>query len=179
MFWYSCAHFRLIQYVFIYFKQTDDIANRRRLSTPRSSPVAKRSLSLSYKRSTKSTSGQENKNPKTGWFKSLDRLSRKKSSAKSSTEDGSSSLSKTRPLSPRNVKAAPVKNLRFFGDTDMESNASLSKGKSKYRWESRKWSQVKQLLIISMNPQIPSTSYFICYALQNTEETFPECIRFG
>lgn len=27
--------------------------------------------------------------------------------------------------------------------------------------------------------QIPSTSYFFCYTLQNTEETFPECIRFG
>ncbi|GBP56513.1 hypothetical protein EVAR_42706_1 [Eumeta japonica] len=60
-----------------------------------------------------------------GWFKSLDRLSRKKSNNKVDKESGittedesvtQKSLSKTKqPLSP-------AKNLRFFGDTDPESD---------------------------------------------------------
>lgn len=64
-----------------------------------------------------------------GWFKSIDRLSRKKNIKKIETaqpEDDLRTKPKPRPLSPRNENP-PTKNLRFFGDTDMESNPSLSK----------------------------------------------------
>lgn len=63
-----------------------------------------------------------------GWFKSIDRLSRKKNVSKieSAPVDDLKLKPKPRPLSPRNENP-PTKNLRFFGDTDMESNPSLSK----------------------------------------------------
>ncbi|XP_052862473.1 serine/arginine repetitive matrix protein 2 [Anopheles cruzii] len=121
-----------------------DIATRRRLSTPKSSPSsAKRSLSFS--RSSKvstansaATSPDVQKPPSTkpDWFKSFDRLSRKKllSSSKTNVNGGDT---KTLP-SP----AKQTKSLRFFGDTDTEygeqpsyrsARSNLSKTDKKYR----------------------------------------------
>ncbi|XP_053690279.1 uncharacterized protein LOC128738861 [Sabethes cyaneus] len=103
-----------------------DIANRRRLSTPKSSPsTTKRSLSFKGTKSSEAT-----KSTRSDWFKSFDRLSRKKSESKSQLGSESKSTS--------GVKQQ--KSLRFFGDTDSEyvdsvprkanrSKSSLSKDK--------------------------------------------------
>ncbi|XP_049817951.1 uncharacterized protein LOC109609226 isoform X3 [Aethina tumida] len=86
-----------------------DYSNRRRLSTPSPSP-------------TRETTAQRNEKPAEtthgSWFKSLDRLSRKKT--KKDERDGN--LTSTEEDSP--LKPTPTKNLRFFGDTDIESNDS-------------------------------------------------------
>ncbi|XP_071054414.1 zinc finger CCCH domain-containing protein 13 [Onthophagus taurus] len=82
-------------------------ANRRRLSTP--SPTHEPIPPPRVEKRTENTNG--------GWFKSLDRLSRKKS--KKSDKDSSSD--------EMPAKSTPTKNLRFFGDTDIESNDSLRK----------------------------------------------------
>lgn len=88
-------------------QQVPDIATRRRLSTPKSSPsTTKRSLSF---KSTK-TSGSEAKASRSDWFKSFDRLSRKKSDSKSQLSTDAKSAS----------GAKQQKSLRFFGDTDNE-----------------------------------------------------------
>lgn len=55
-----------------------DIATRRRLSTPKASPIPKRTPSQKSSKSS-STSLLTETPQKLGWFKSLDRLSRKKS----------------------------------------------------------------------------------------------------
>uniref|UniRef100_A0A182RAK2 Uncharacterized protein n=1 Tax=Anopheles funestus TaxID=62324 RepID=A0A182RAK2_ANOFN len=113
-----------------------DIATRRRLSTPKSSPSsAKRSLSFkSSKLSASSPSeGQKQSSSRSDWFKSFDRLSRKKSSSKPNL----STDTKTPP--PKQAKS-----LRFFGDTDTEygdqnatsyrsARSNLSKTDKKYR----------------------------------------------
>ncbi|XP_053679939.1 microtubule-associated protein futsch [Anopheles nili] len=120
-----------------------DIATRRRLSTPKSSPSsAKRSLSF---KSSKLSGGQSVSSPsptdgsakpassRSEWFKSFDRLSRKKSSSKPSL----STDAKSPP--PKQAKS-----LRFFGDTDTElgdqnvppyrsARSNLSKTDKKYR----------------------------------------------
>lgn len=57
--------------------QSNDISTRRRLSTPKASPVPKRTLSQKETKPTISN-GNETTNSKSGWFKSIDRLSRKK-----------------------------------------------------------------------------------------------------
>uniref|UniRef100_A0A1B0GHG4 Uncharacterized protein n=2 Tax=Lutzomyia longipalpis TaxID=7200 RepID=A0A1B0GHG4_LUTLO len=112
-----------------------DIATRRRLSTPKASPVPRRTSSQkSTSKSSSNLSQQENTpSQKLSWFKSLDRLSRKNkvtTSRKTASDDDFSSIQspRPRPLSPRQENQAPTKNLRFFGDTDLESNASISKG---------------------------------------------------
>lgn len=53
--------------------QNFDISTRRRLSTPKASPVPKRTSSQKSSRSS-----SDSKAEKLGWFKSIDRLSRKK-----------------------------------------------------------------------------------------------------
>lgn len=125
-----------------------DIASRRRLSTPKASPVPKRTPSQksskvsSYQTSaasSTSTAGQ-----KSGWFMSLDRLPRKKSIKSDKTADvnkwatttaaqkRSTSGGKSRALSPPSSSSRPT--LRFFGDTDAESTgtASISKATGKH-----------------------------------------------
>ena len=91
-----------------------DIATRRRLSTPKSSPSsAKRSLSFKSSKlsSTTPAEGQKQSSSRSEWFKSFDRLSRKKSSSKPNlTVDA-----KSPPPPPKQAKS-----LRFFGDTDTE-----------------------------------------------------------
>ncbi|XP_068145817.1 serine/arginine repetitive matrix protein 2 [Drosophila tropicalis] len=112
--------------------KTIDISMRRRLSTPKASP-------LLIKRSpADKPAKQKQKEPtgplvKTSWFKSLDR--RAKSSPKEQlnvsvnghSEATTSSLKRTK----RNAPTAPAKNLRFFGDTDLDSNPpTISKASS-------------------------------------------------
>lgn len=132
--------------------QRIDISTRRRLSTPKASPLPKRNLSQksskishvsSYRSSDVSSSPpQQPPPPKISWFKSLERLSRK-SSHKSSdanskppamvrrsntTINRSMSTPQQRNQSPSPISRRPTANLRFFGDTDLESvNASISK----------------------------------------------------
>ncbi|XP_055626236.1 zinc finger CCCH domain-containing protein 13 [Toxorhynchites rutilus septentrionalis] len=107
-----------------------DIATRRRLSTPKSSPsTTKRSLSFKGAKN-----GETGKTSRPEWFKSFDRLSRKKSDSKSQLS------SDVRPSSG----AKQQKSLRFFGDTDSEfvdkppsrssrSKSSLSKSDKRYQ----------------------------------------------
>lgn len=123
--------------------QRIDISTRRRLSTPKASPLPKRNLSQksskishisSYRGSDVSSPPPQ---PKTSWFKSLERLSRKKSSdpkPKAATMVRRSNTTVNRSMSTpqqHNRSPSPVyrqqtaANLRFFGDTDMES---ISKG---------------------------------------------------
>lgn len=92
-------------------KSSYDYSNRRRLSTPSPSPTR-----------------EVQRNPKSevshgSWFKSLDRLSRKKSKK-------DENLRNEEDMAP---KPTPTKNLRFFGDTDVESNDSLRRKSSKTR----------------------------------------------
>lgn len=127
-----------------------DISSRRRLSTPKASPLPKRTPSQksskvsSYQTSAASSTSTPVQKP--GWFMSLDRLPRKKSTVSDRTADvnkwasstatqkrmnggGSSSTSRTRSPAASTLKPA----LRFFGDTDAESvdAASISKATGK------------------------------------------------
>ncbi|KAG4068559.1 hypothetical protein HA402_004900 [Bradysia odoriphaga] len=111
-----------------------DIATRRRLSTPKASPIPKRTPSQKSSKSS-STSLLTETPQKLGWFKSLDRLSRKKSlnsnkvDTTTTEEEFSNLRSNGRPSNIRK-STSPHRNgqkLRFFGDTDLESNASVSK----------------------------------------------------
>ncbi|XP_062535545.1 uncharacterized protein LOC134204744 isoform X1 [Armigeres subalbatus] len=117
-----------------YHSKVPDIANRRRLSTPKSSPSTTK-RSLSFKSTSKS--GETSKASRSDWFKSFDRLSRKKPQDSKSQFGGSdvkSSASGTKQQ----------KSLRFFGDTDTEyantaparpsrSKSSLSKVDKRYQ----------------------------------------------
>jgi hypothetical protein len=83
---------------------------RRRLSTPNSSPTHNRSSISRDKREPAAHNG-------TSWFKSLDRLSHKKSKRNETSKEGNMT-------STEDETTKPMKNLRFFGDTDNESNDS-------------------------------------------------------
>uniref|UniRef100_A0A182QYY8 Uncharacterized protein n=1 Tax=Anopheles farauti TaxID=69004 RepID=A0A182QYY8_9DIPT len=108
--------------------------------TPKSSPSsAKRSLSFKSSKLSAATAadGQKQTSARSDWFKSFDRLSRKKSASKPNLgPDG-----KTTPAAPPPKQA---KSLRFFGDTDTEygdqsatsyrsARSNLSKTEKKYR----------------------------------------------
>uniref|UniRef100_A0A182FVM7 Uncharacterized protein n=1 Tax=Anopheles albimanus TaxID=7167 RepID=A0A182FVM7_ANOAL len=115
-----------------------DIASRRRLSTPKSSPSsAKRSLS--FKSSKVSGDGTKpSSSGKPEWFKSFDRLSRKKLLLSGGSKTNVSGDTRTLP-----PPAKQTKSLRFFGDTDTEygeqqagsrsARSNLSKSDKKYR----------------------------------------------
>ncbi|XP_031630005.1 general transcriptional corepressor trfA isoform X2 [Contarinia nasturtii] len=113
-----------------------DIATRRRLSTPKASPIPKRipsqkSSKISHVSSHRSNDVSTKPTPKTSWFKSLERLSRKNKAPEpkkplSSIKRSNTTLS--RPTYQRAQSPSPdfkptknPPNLRFFGDTDMES----------------------------------------------------------
>ncbi|XP_050510243.1 uncharacterized protein LOC114328375 isoform X3 [Diabrotica virgifera virgifera] len=80
--------------------------DRRRLSSPSPSPTRE------HQRNVKSESTHGS------WFKSLDRLSRKKSKKGEKDANFTSGTEDDTPTKP-------TKNLRFFGDTDQESNDSI------------------------------------------------------
>ncbi|XP_067628757.1 uncharacterized protein blo [Eurosta solidaginis] len=109
-----------------------DISMRRRLSTPKASP-------LLLKRTSSDKPKKESplaKPEKTSWFKSLDRRSKSKSKEKldvSVNGQSESSTMKRTKNSTRNTSAPliPPKNLRFFGDTDIDSNPpTITKAKN-------------------------------------------------
>lgn len=132
---------------------------RRRLSTPKASPLLLKRGGSAEKPPKKQQKDVVSSTPvkaeKTSWFKSLDRR------AKSQPKEQVSSVSFVLPLSlslpyllplatqlqvsvnghsetssslkrsKRNPSAAPAKNLRFFGDTDLDSNPpTISKASS-------------------------------------------------
>jgi hypothetical protein len=110
-------------------------SHRPRLSTPRGSPVVSAKRTQSFLNSSKSSSistvrppDHQNNQQKSGWFKSLDRLTARKKPQDTRKDEESTFQrnNKPRPLSPRNEKV-PSKNLRYFGDTDLESIAYVSK----------------------------------------------------
>ncbi|KAH8300046.1 hypothetical protein KR044_008982, partial [Drosophila immigrans] len=117
--------------------KTMDISMRRRLSTPKASPLllkrgsAEKSTLKTLKPKETATSTPV-KAEKTSWFKSLDR--RAKSNPKEQLNvsvNGHSEATSSLKRSKRNVAAAPAKNLRFFGDTDLDSNPpTISKATS-------------------------------------------------
>ncbi|XP_055916688.1 uncharacterized protein LOC129949323 [Eupeodes corollae] len=110
-------------------KIATDISMRRRLSTPKASPLLKRTSSESVrKNSTLARNTVEAKPEKSSWFKSIERRSKSKSKEKpyppASIENDPSQLKHT-SRSYRTPPAAPPippKNFRFFGDTDLDSN---------------------------------------------------------
>lgn len=124
----------ICNYLSLTFAQRIDIATRRRLSTPKASPIPDRNLSqksskVSRASSQRSSNASSPSSHKPSWFKSLERLSRKSKSKKITPEPKPSPK-----LSPkRNTKRPPPpvqQNLRFFGDTDLES---ISKGATNAR----------------------------------------------
>ncbi|KAH8405532.1 hypothetical protein KR215_002060, partial [Drosophila sulfurigaster] len=114
--------------------KTMDISMRRRLSTPKASPLLlKRGATDKALKKTKETATSTPvKAEKTSWFKSLDR--RAKSNPKEQLNvsvNGHSEATSSLKRSKRNAVAAPAKNLRFFGDTDLDSNPpTISKATS-------------------------------------------------
>lgn len=80
-----------------------DITTRRRLSTPKASPLPKRSTS------------QRSSEQKSGWFASLDRLSHNSKNKTPSRQSKENLLHSTNEPAPNRPP------LRFFGDTDIES----------------------------------------------------------
>ncbi|GAB0099932.1 hypothetical protein DMENIID0001_158350 [Sergentomyia squamirostris] len=170
--------------------KVQDIATRRRLSTPKASPIPRRTPSQKSTGKSSSNLSQQENTPtqKLSWFKSLDRLSRKNKTSTNrktpSDDDGSSFRSpKSRPLSPPQENQAPTKSLRFFGDTDLESNASVSKGalKTKSRQpllsalnrNQKKYSKsAYDLDTISKGTKITSASKTKSSSLQNLQKDF-------
>ncbi|XP_064536047.1 zinc finger CCCH domain-containing protein 13 [Drosophila montana] len=114
--------------------KTMDISMRRRLSTPKASPLLLKrgSADKPPKKQKETASSTPVKAEKTSWFKSLDR--RAKSNPKEQLNvsvNGHSEASSSLKRSKRNASAAPAKNLRFFGDTDLDSNPpTISKASS-------------------------------------------------
>lgn len=163
-----------------------NIATRRRLSTPKASPVpdrvpSQKSSKISHISSYKSDVSTK-PTPKTSWFKSLERLSRKNKVTNSSStmsheyskqrchnsQDSSdvkkppsvrrsnTTLSRAtyqRAQSPSpDFKPAKQQNLRFFGDTDMESLSKATTTNRKRAPLAAHNSQSMQNLRPSRNP---------------------------
>lgn len=138
-----------------------NIVNRRRLSTPTSSPmITNRSKSLPPKavinrnastlRKEKQQQNNNNSQQKFNWFASLERLSRKKSRDLSSNPPtidrrSSSSITRAKSSSMKNISVSngSNKNLRFFGDTDLDET---ERRKTPYYDETREKSSSLQNL---------------------------------
>ncbi|XP_055858816.1 uncharacterized protein LOC129921148 [Episyrphus balteatus] len=123
-------------------KITTDISLRRRLSTPKASPLLKRTSSETVHRNSTLTSQNkvETKPGKSSWFKSIERRSKSKSKERldnpSNIENESTRASKyrTQRTPPTAPPPIPPKNFRFFGDTDIDSNPpTISKGTTTHR----------------------------------------------
>ncbi|XP_001361534.5 uncharacterized protein blo [Drosophila pseudoobscura] len=119
--------------------KTIDISMRRRLSTPKASPLLlKRSSAdkppkkLSQKTKEATATPSPVKVEKTSWFKSLDRRAKSSPKELNVSVNGHSENTSSLKRSKRNgATAAPAKNLRFFGDTDLDSNPpTISKASS-------------------------------------------------
>ncbi|XP_073811537.1 bloated isoform X2 [Musca autumnalis] len=104
-----------------------DISMRRRLSTPKASPLLLKRTSSDKNRKESPLAKPE----KTSWFKSLDRRAKSKSKEKLNSSAETSSLKRTKHKETSQAPPAATKNLRFFGDTDLDSNPpTISKGSS-------------------------------------------------
>ncbi|XP_076259658.1 bloated isoform X2 [Rhynchophorus ferrugineus] len=90
---------------------SSDYRNRRRLSTPSPSPTRE-----NPKKSSDLT--------QSGWFKSLDRTTQRKSAK----DEGNYTSTEEETIVPQSKLSASNKNLRFFGDTDQESNGDSLRG---------------------------------------------------
>ncbi|KAI8122577.1 hypothetical protein CVS40_6606 [Lucilia cuprina] len=105
-----------------------DISMRRRLSTPKASPLLLKRTSSDKNRKESPLAKPE----KTSWFKSLDRRAKSKSKEKLNTPTTAETSSLKRTKNSKHSTAQPqqpTKNLRFFGDTDLDSNPpTISKG---------------------------------------------------
>ncbi|XP_077283806.1 bloated isoform X2 [Arctopsyche grandis] len=115
-----------------------DYSQRRRMATPSPSPSPPRRPVEKPTVQRKDTPRKPLVSSTNGWFKSLDRLSKNKS--KTSKVEKDSVLTTTEEESnftPKrytpNSSKAPTKSLRFFGDTDQESNGSSSKNQTTLR----------------------------------------------
>lgn len=97
------------------FDTNSDYKNRRRLSTPSPSPTRQPSR--------KTTSEISHNN---SWFKSLDRITRRKSNKAEKDTNYTSTEEET--IVAHNKFSNSNKNLRFFGDTDQESNGDSLRG---------------------------------------------------
>lgn len=139
--------------------QVTDITTRRRLSTPKASPLPKRTSSpksskISHISSHQSSDISSSVAPKSGWFMSLDRLSRKKTRAEKAPEVSKWASTTTkilnrpttnRSLPPSSHPSSPARpSLRFFGDTDIENiDASLSKAATQSRARKPLYNNIK------------------------------------
>ncbi|XP_017961160.1 trichohyalin [Drosophila navojoa] len=143
--------------------KTMDISMRRRLSTPKASPLLLKKPPKQKPTLTSATSTPV-KAEKTSWFKSLDR--RAKSNPKEQlnvsvnghSEVSSSSLKRSK----RNANAAPApaKNLRFFGDTDLDSNPpTISKASSMPRRRPQLSKHSHSAYHLDRSPPPPSRDY--------------------
>ncbi|EDV35619.1 uncharacterized protein Dana_GF12381, isoform A [Drosophila ananassae] len=113
--------------------KTIDISMRRRLSTPKASPLlVKRSpADKPPKKQPKAKDATPPKVEKTSWFRSLDRRAKSSPKELNVSVNGHSETTSSLKRTKRNPTTAPAKNLRFFGDTDLDSNPpTLSKASS-------------------------------------------------
>nr|XP_016943394.1 zinc finger CCCH domain-containing protein 13 [Drosophila suzukii] len=113
--------------------KTIDISMRRRLSTPKASPLlVKRSpADKPPKKQPKAKESPLAKVEKTSWFRSLDRRAKSSPKELNVSVNGHSETTSSLKRTKRNPTAAPAKNLRFFGDTDLDSNPpTISKATS-------------------------------------------------
>ncbi|KAH8384670.1 hypothetical protein KR093_004617, partial [Drosophila rubida] len=135
--------------------KTMDISMRRRLSTPKASPLLLKrgSNDKTLKKPKETATSTPVKAEKTSWFKSLDRRAKSHPKEQVSSRqlhlsrlstlslslslqlhvsvNGHSEATSSLKRSKRNTAAAPAKNLRFFGDTDLDSNPpTISKATS-------------------------------------------------
>ncbi|KAG6452947.1 hypothetical protein O3G_MSEX007887 [Manduca sexta] len=136
---------------------------RRRLATPSPTPSPPPRQASRQTPQPQISSGN--------WFKSLDRLTRKRGKAGKTekesiitTEDESTKKSWSKPTKPLN---SPAKNLRFFGDTDPDSDANVkpSVSKSKSHPQTRTHGTLRKTISSSSNGidqidnQLSSKSY--------------------
>ncbi|KAH8277845.1 hypothetical protein KR018_008529, partial [Drosophila ironensis] len=113
--------------------KTIDISMRRRLSTPKASPLlVKRSpADKPPKKQPKAKEVVPAKVEKTSWFRSLDRRAKSTPKELNVSVNGHSETTSSLKRTKRNPTTAPAKNLRFFGDTDLDSNPpTISKSSS-------------------------------------------------
>lgn len=135
---------------------TIDITTRRRLSTPQTSPLPKRSTPQSANLQTSTNASDQ----KTSWFTSLDRLSRKKdvqSKPKPIVERKALLTTPNRKIQNRSRQPS----LRFFGDTDLDSiDANVSKDRTQHN--SRKFTFA--------NNKLSQSSYDLDYSIPKRAE---------
>ncbi|XP_070499068.1 homeobox protein 2-like isoform X2 [Chironomus tepperi] len=181
---------------------------RRRLSTPTASPMTtSRSKSLpppklpqskvvnknastvtstsTLKRDKQSTNGSQQK---FNWFASLDRLSRKKSRDLSNpptidrhSNSNSSTITRAKSSSMKNISLSngSSKNLRFFGDTDLDDAGNKIKSPSHYDEAREKSTSLQNLNSGRRTRQSKSVSRSRAELINIAESTSDEAEKTG